>query len=377
MSYSRRDEAYDAVYHLTTIGPRLATSLAEAQAAAYIDGRLRRAGMRVIVDTFQAPVGPGLTYLLLSGLAGLAALLTGWMPLPSLLLALWGLALSIGDGMIAPLPIIGARRDSQNVIGTRASEKLPRWRVVLLAPLDSAPAGGGGAGLSGSRRTAVIGRSIAFALLALLALAALLDRSRLAWWYLQIFPTTYLLLSGLPLQAAARVRALQARGRSGALAVLLSAAERLSHLRQVELWTVAVGATATGSGGIEDFLARYPFPRPETLWVGIESIDQGQLSFASREGTLRGTRPDSLLTRLVTDADAADELIDLEPRPYTDAPSICAPLLARGYRAITLVTHSGLGTSPARPPAEVIDSQMLERATRLVTALVNRLDESR
>lgn len=369
-SRSLRDDALDVVRHLVTvIGPRGATSLAEAQAAAYVDGRLRRAGMRVTADTFRAPTSLGLTFAIVSLLGILAALLTHWLPFPSLLLALWGLALVIRDGLV-PLPVLAAQRDSQNIVGTRACEKPPCCRVVLLAPLDSLPNTSRLGQFASPHRLAIIGRISAFSLLALLALLHLLN-ARDIWWYGQALPAAYLLITMLPLRTNIGV----SPGGAGALAVLLSSAERLNTLRSVELWTVALGATATGNNGLRNLLERYPFPRDETLFIALEAIDHGYLTYASREGVLKQSPADSLLTQLAATVDADDPLIDAEPRPYRNAPSIVAPLHTRGYRALTLRTHTHTpGITTSDNVLDSFDPRMLERATRLLVGIVKQLD---
>src|SRR6266536_3319559 len=65
-----REAPQDAVNRIAgEIGARRATSLGEAQAAAYLDGRLRRAGLRVSADAFRAPAGVGWDGLALALLA--------------------------------------------------------------------------------------------------------------------------------------------------------------------------------------------------------------------------------------------------------------------------------------------------------------------
>ncbi len=376
MSLSWRDESLDVVHHLTmVIGPRAATSLAEAQAAAYIDGRLRRAGMRVSADPFRAPLSLGLNYALLALPGVFAGLLAGWFAPVALLLALLGLVLVLADGLLGPLPPLAPHHDSQNVVGTRESEKLPRWRVVLLAPLDAPGIADGGHWLSGVQRFAVLGRGVAYGLLCVLNLALLLDSNNRLWWYAQALPAAYLALALLPFQR--KQESTPANGGAAALAVLLAAAERLTGLQSVELWTVALGATATGRSGLSNLLARYPFPRETTLLIGLETVSEGQLTYASREGVLRSYTADALLVRLANEADAADPLIDVEPRPYRTAPSLLGWLHARGYRALTVLTRDALvpvateknGGSPS-------NSQILDRATRLVVTMIRRLDGS-
>lgn len=368
---SARDEVVEVSRHLlTAIGRRQATSLAEAQAAAYIDGRLRRAGMRVNADTFQAPVNAGLLYPLLALLALGTGLLTHWLPLPASLFALWLLLLALGDALIPLPPLLTPHRDSQNIIGTRASEQRPRWRVVLLAPLDSTPDRTSHNNWIAGQRMAVLGRSIALALLALVACLHA-ARPQEHWSYVQVLPLSYLLVTHLLL----RVHIGAAPGGAGALAVLLAAAERLNALHTVELWTVALGATATGNMGLYNLLQRYPFPRSETLFLNLEALDRGQLTYATREGVLHIQGADPLLIRLAATINAADPLINVEPRPYHTAPSIAAPLRRRGYRALTLMTHLPKDTTLTLDmPLAQIDPQVLERATRLVVGMVQHLD---
>ncbi|NJN67187.1 MAG: hypothetical protein HC884_11000 [Chloroflexaceae bacterium] len=223
----KKDDSREVVrYLVTSIGVRPATSLGEARAAAYVDGRLRRGGMNVSADPFLAPTSVSLTYVLLSLLGVLAALLAGGPPLPSLLLSLWLLGVALTDAWVAPLSLPLAYRNSQNIVGTRACELPPRWRVVLLCPLDS-PAETGWVyqyvrPYVRWQRGAVAGRVVVFGLLALLSLLKLVRPSDL-WWYGQMVPAVYLVVLLFPLRASA----LAPLGSAGALAVLLTVAELL------------------------------------------------------------------------------------------------------------------------------------------------------
>src|SRR5829696_964557 len=90
-----REDPADAVNRIAAeIGARRPTSLGEAQAAAYLDGRMRRAGLRVSADAFRAAAGPGWDGALLALLAGIGCVFYYWLPWPSLALAVWNLALA-------------------------------------------------------------------------------------------------------------------------------------------------------------------------------------------------------------------------------------------------------------------------------------------
>jgi hypothetical protein len=381
----RRDDPLDMVDHLVaTIGPRRPTSLGEARAAAYIDSKLRQAGLSVNADTFPAASSTGLTYPLLALLGVGAVVLAQWWPLWALLLSLYGLLLAVSDALVIPLPTLAPRRDSQNIVGIRAcdgadkdsaegSSPWPHWRVVLLAPLDTPPDRPGAFSLAGRRVAALIGRIVAFVGLTLLLLLLVFD-PRDIWRYGQVALAAYLLLSVLPLPWRGNQSALL--GSAGALAVLLAAAERLSALRSVEVWAVAVGASNIDSAGLQNLLLRYPFARENTLFLSLQHMGGGPLIAATREGLLRQQHADDLLTRLVHEAAAADP--DLAPvaRPWINASSLAHVLHSRNYRALTLLSQNPRTTmtpqgSESPDPAQ---AAALEHATQLVTRIVQRLD---
>jgi hypothetical protein len=254
--------------------------------------------------------------------------------------------------------------------------------VVLLAPLDSPPAMEKLVRLLADDVRAPVGRIAAFGLLVLFAILAMSTSEpleiRRAWWYAQFVPTGYLLLLALLEVRMFRLPATPgAVSHGGALAVLLASAEELSALQRTELWAVALGATSSGAG-LEDFLRRYPFDREMTLFIGIESIGAGALSYVTREGAPRMRPADPWLLQLADAADAADPLIDAEPRPYRRELTISGRLLRAGQRALTIACLGTDGTppyygSPGDTPA-VIDDQVLDRAMRLVVGLVRQID---
>jgi hypothetical protein len=376
----RRDDPLDVVQNIIKIGPRPATSLGEAQAAAYVDSRLRRSGLSVSADTFWAATSPGFTYPLLAVIGISAAVLALWMPLPALLLAVYGLALTISDALAAPLPAMAPRRDSQNIVATRPRADAedpatppPHWRVVLLAPLDTPIERLGVLAVGGRRPWALVGRVVAFGVLVVLLLLLLFD-PRPMWAYALAAPALYLFIMLLLPGLGTNRDALP--GGAGALAVLLAAAERLGTTHAVEVWAVALGATATGNCGLHNFLARYPFAKDRTLFLSLQHIHRDPLTYAPYEGMLHQYRADPLLVRLATLPDDADEPAAPVAGAYASASSIASVLHSRDYRAMTLRTrplsarHTAAGSTPDAP----VDRALLEQASRLIVQIVQRLD---
>lgn len=351
--------------------PRMAGSPAEATAAAYVNGRLRRAGMGVATYPLRVTARPGGAYVGLGALGLLAAAMSPILPLPSLLLALGVLAWLIADGLGTPIPPLGRRSASQTIIGVRAIEgaaglapRAPRWRVVLLAPLDSALAWRGLRTLAGPTRVGALGRIGAAALVVAGAAAALLLPG--VWW-----------LIGLPGALGCLLLALAALGRPvpsaddgglAALAALLSVAQRVERLATVELWAVAVGAAGADPRGVTALLPRLPFDRSMTLFIGLEQLAGEQLVIVTRDGA------DELLLDLAGAADAADPQIDAEPRPHDRPSCLTAPLRQHGYRTLTILAHRTGADTPPPAGRGAPDPQLVERATRLVSAIIAQLE---
>ncbi len=381
MYSATRDEAYEIealVDELAErIGLRRPTSPEEARAAAFVNGRLRRAGMGVSTYELRAVPRPGTGSLLFGALGVTSALLALALPGPGLLLSLGLLAVALVDGLVAPLPAVGRRRVSQNIVGTRAVAGAgglmpaePRWRVLLLAPLDTPAQQPGLAALASTTRAAVLSRlGAATLLVAGSLLAALLPGP---WWLVQLAAA---LLFVLILVGATRpFTADPVDGGQAALAALVAAVSRLGPMERVELWAVAVGAAGSDPGGVTSLLQRYPFERERTLVIALEQLIGGQLVYATAEGALRSRPADDLLVRLAAATDAADPQIDADPRRLTTDGILASPLRRLGYRTLTIVASPAPGgvAAPAPPAARLV-----ERVARLVTGIVQRLEAER
>ncbi|MCS6882970.1 MAG: hypothetical protein RMK84_18305 [Oscillochloridaceae bacterium] len=356
------------------IGPRRPTSAEEARAAALVNGRLRRAGMGVSAYELRVVPRAGAVYAVYAalGIAGVGlAFFAPWLAL------LWGaglLAIALTDAFVAPLPPLGRRRVSQNIVGTRAVAEAartppvqPRWRVVLLAPLDTPPLRRGITVLAGTARSGVLVRLAAAVLLAGGALGAALLPG--PWWLLH---GSAGLLFGLILIGATRPCVPDpSDGGRAALAALVATATRLEALARAEVWAVAVGAASSDPWGVISLLRRYPFERERTLVIALDALSVGQLVYATAEGALRSQATDPLLVRLAAAADAADPQVDADPRCIATESALAAPLRRLGYRTLTVTAGAAPGAASDAAPA---DTRLVERAARLVAGLVRQID---
>ena len=78
--------------------------------------------------------------------------------------------------------------------------------------------------------------------------------------------------------------------------------------------------------------------------------------------------------------DASDTLINAEPRPYANEPSLVHPIGRARRRALTIIGLDAEGRpalrgSPGETPDQV-DAGSLDRGIRLIIELVKRIDQA-
>lgn len=364
-----RDELQTVAGHLEQqVGVRQAGSAAEATAAAYVNARLRRVGARVGTHAVTLPANPYRTTAAVFAFAAAAALLALWLPVPGGLLAAWTLGALLADRLFAPLPAFGARLASQNVFGTReiardlgSAVQLPRWRVVLLARLDTPQQYHGVRRLLAPTRSGALARLLGPAL-ALGVAPLALWAPVLAWLWAGVTIAYLALLIGLMLRPAPQTPPQPA---VPAPAVLVAVLGSLSQLRHVEVWGVTLGGVAKGDGGATALLRSFPFATHDTLVIGIEDLSGAQLAYATREGALIGRPTAGNLLHLADAADAADTTIDAEPRPFRSDNGLTAPFRRRAYRTLTVFGAPDGAGAPER---------LGEQAVRFVTGIIEQLD---
>ena len=378
LSRRLRTDPTDTVWYLVNdVGARSATSLEEAQAAAYIDGCFRRAGLHVSVDPFTSHTSLGWDGVIL-GLISLAAVTVFyWWPIASLCFILSGFILAVWRLSRPSQPLVVQRSVSQNVIGTRVLSQSPMWRIVLTAPLDAPPVVGYPFRWVLRRRCSFAGYVVAYLAIIALMITSWVDVQPV-WWYAQFPFIAYILFlsiaDGYTLFAPTSPGAVS---HAGAMAVLLSSAEVLTDIEHVELWFVGLGATNTGTG-INDLLARYPFEPNRTFFISLEGIGHGALAYITREGFMQRCATDHFLLDIAAKADSVDPFIDIEPRLFYDGLTLGGVLRCSGWRVLTITCLDNKGHVPyyasMNDKPHIVDTIVLDRAIRMVSACVRQID---
>lgn len=373
-----RTNPSDTVWYLVNeVGARFATSLEEAQAAAYLDGRFRRAGLHVSVDPFTSHTSMGWDGVVLGLFSFVAVAIFYWWPVVSLCIILLGFVLAIWRLFRSSQPLMAQRRVSQNVIGTRVLSQSPVCRVVLIAPLDAPSVIRRPFRLLVQRRRPFWGYVVAYVSVILLMIGFFIDVQPI-WWYAQFPFIAYIMflsvVDGYTLFAPTSPGAVS---HAGAMAVLLSSAEILTDIEHVELWFVGLGATNIGTG-INDLLSRYPFEPDRTFFISLEGVGHGALAYITREGFMQHCTADHFLLDIAARADSVDPFIDIEPRLFYGGLTLGGALRCLGWRVLTITCLDDKGHVPhyasMSDKPHIVDAAILDRAIRMVVACVRQID---
>ncbi|MGC8799230.1 MAG: hypothetical protein C0184_08780 [Chloroflexus aggregans] len=350
------------------LGPRRATSTAEAVAAAQINARLRQAGFSVDTRSLPAVDHPGVRFRPVAVWLIAVTVLSGWLPVAGIVLVLWLVAVLCADALATPLPVLRRQRMSQNIIAALPiavtdidKPSQPRWRLVIVAPLDTPPAWRGISHLIAPTTEGLLIRLVFTSL-------PLVSATTAAWtiWQWSLLIVALLGAIGWLWATYRPIELMEPDGGIAALAALLIAGHHLHGLRHVEVWAVTIGAAYCDQHGIKTLLTRYPFDPRNTFVIGLGPLACGQLAIISRDGVLRHERADQFLYQLAMMADQTDPVIDLEPRTLAVRDELLAPFRQRHFRTLSIraIADSRYEYDPS----------LAERAARLIGAIARALD---
>jgi hypothetical protein len=372
-----REEPIDVVAHITEeIGSRRSGSLGEAHAAAYLNGRLRRAGLKVATHAFEVSPHGGYATLVSALVALLGVVVYYWLPFVAL--AFLGIALlfAVWERIRPNRPLATRLQWTQLISGSLGVAEM-RGRVVICAPLDTQPLLPPWLRWFCFQPQRQMVQLVAGIGLVVVATIGLWDVQRI-WWYAQFVLVALLGVVALADQLTIwRPWSLGAGSHAAGLATLLLVAEEIKTLDYLDLWLVGIGACWSG-GGVDELVRYCRAAQAPTWFIGVEGVGRGTLAYLTREGTVRPQPADTQLLKLVAAADAADPAINAEPRAYRATTTLAQRLRQRGQASITITALDNEGAVPALgSQADIvatIDEAVIRRTARLVVGLVRQLD---
>jgi len=140
-----------------------------------------------------------------------------------------------------------------------------------------------------------------------------------------------------------------------------------------EVWFVATGAEEVGTVGMQAFLAQYGDELRDALFINLDNVGAGQLSWVTSEGMARRYRADRRLISLAKRVSREQEIL-VKPRVYKGLSTDATAALARGYKALTLMAFESTGVPVnwhwKSDTTENIEPEVIERVTALVSHMI-------
>ncbi len=357
---------FELVLHkLKEIGARPSASEKERTFLEFLKDVLLSLNLSVDWETFPALSTYTWPYLLLWGGFVQAGLLLRWAPLWSLVTGL--IVPFVEYWELSTLPFFSSlfrRRSSHNLIGKNGNEP----EVVLLAHVDSAtpsiffhPHFVVHPRLS---LVCVVGSSLLVVILS--GLWILIPNN--VWWWIALVPSSYLLFIALGhVHREFLIKPSPGGNDNGSgVAVALELARVLKE-KNFPFWVVFTGAEESGTWGALHLARKHEGVLRKTPIINLDNLGVGRLTLATREGMWR-----------IYDADAAllerlgriGRSLSFSLRPYLGLSTDATPLLARGFRAVTIIALGEKGI-PVNwhwytDTVDTIDRKNLEKAVKLV-----------
>jgi hypothetical protein len=363
----------DAIVDLGRRGPG---SDAERRTAQHLQQRLEALGRTAEIEQLALYPAWPLAYALLAAAAVGASVLAVYVPVAGVALALVAALLTFLDaGLLIPT----VRR----LLGRRASQNVVSWgdtdtpgAIFLVAHYDAGPAGLAHSDRAARLRAAVsrllrrpIGplRLVFWAELGVLAcaLARLAGLDGTALTAVQFVPTIALIVAIALLTdiALAGTRAGENDNASGAVLVLRLVERLGAGLEHFGVHVVFTGAGKANAAGIGAFMDRHDLPHDSTVFLNVDQVGSGVISFTRREGALVTLQTHPQLLSLSEGID--DDALPIVNRTASDG----AAATGRGFAAITVTCRDRLDYASGR-----VDEAALERAEAFLVGLIERLD---
>ena len=367
---------------------------AERRAAGWLRERLRDLGRRAELEpTYVHPQWALVIALhcVLAIAGGLLAREVGPAGFALVLLAATSLYLDQNTRLYI-LRSLFFRRASQNVVSPGDRPDAPA-RLILSAHYDAARTGW----IFGPRSDRAIRRTPEWArvplgpirlifwagIVPLLIVSALraaeIDSGALD--VLQLLPTILLLVSTfLAVDIALSELVPAAYDNASGVAAVLAAAQRLAAdpPENLDVWVILPGAEECNTEGMARWVRahRKEIDRANTYFVNLDSMSFGDVHYLSGEGAVLNHPTDRRLFEL---CEAVADATDPGARPiriplHTDA----LPLLARGFRAISLIgATEGVGAPYYHTPEDTpdrVDQGSMDKAVDFTVALARAID---
>ncbi|GAB4279336.1 MAG: hypothetical protein Kow0056_12370 [Coriobacteriia bacterium] len=147
-------------------------------------------------------------------------------------------------------------------------------------------------------------------------------------------------------------------------------------LAEKEIWFVATGAEEVGTVGMKAFLDEYGEELRDAVFINIDNVGAGNVSWVTREGMARLYRSDRRLQSAAKRVARENEW-RIKGTDYKGLSTDATPALARGFRAMSVmafdINGKLLNWHWPTDTVENVSADVVERAAEFVAAIIREL----
>ncbi len=342
----------DHIYNLSVkIGKRGTATEGEYRARDYIKDTFGNIGIQNSIDQFKTITSFSYPYMLiyLTSLVGAIFLLLNRPVVSIVLTAIGAVTFFLENTSFALVASLLPKRTSSNVIGYMSAGKQVKKRVIVTAHYDSSRSGimFSPKFVKGFRNTFI---GLVISIFSMFILTALYWVTRVVWLKVLV-----IILAIDPLVTIALLLHREIKGdythgandNASGVGVLLGIAERFKKepLANTELYLVATGAEEVGMIGMESFVKQHQQLLNDAYIINIDNCGTGEVSYIVEEGMIKKYAADHGMVALA-DQLRAKGFEDVQPRVFTTMSTDALVLLARGYRAMSIMAFDHEGILP-------------------------------
>jgi len=383
------------------IGPRRPTTEKEHKAAEYIKSYYQLLGLSPTLEEFKAPSTFSWGYILLFGLFIFAFLLYPVYIIVATCISFIALVIFLieGSSKISILTKL-SRGKSYNVITEISPKNEVKKTIVLSGHYDSSRAAWffnpkyvskfRPLFLSMAISGIILPLLYLFAVIVLLGLIPaftipILDITALSLtWYISVIPTAFLFIGfiSMILRELAYTDVPGANDNASGASIVLSLAKILSKtpLDNTKVIFVSTGSEESGMNGMMNFLKRHGKHLKDAYFINFDNLGIGNLTYVIGEGLLTTLWSDKELVCLAEKVAQAHPEWNVTPKVYKLLPTDAAPVIAQGFKAISIMSFDDKGLLPNwhwyTDVYENVEEKTVMKALKFAYELIKEIDKS-
>lgn len=391
----------DPFQHILTlaneIGPRKPTSENEKKAAEYIKNTFRNMGLKPTVDEFKTLPTFSWTYILIFGLFIVSFIVYYFDILLGFLISLISLVFLIAEGSSKEvITKILPKGTSQNIWTEIKAKNMTMKKIILVGHYDSSRAAWFFNPKYVSRFRllfiSMLTSAIVITILYLIGCCSyyFFESSFMGYslhtlmWYISIVPLFFAILGFVSMihRELFHKDVPGANDNASGVSIVLSLAEILSKepLNNTDVICLATGSEESGMFGMIRFLEKYGDQLKDAYIINFDNLGIGDSYYVIGEGIIATLKSYPELVEIAEKVAKENPDLGFKPKVYKLLPTDATPAIARGFKAISIMSFDKKGLLPHwhwySDIPDNIEKNTLQRVLTFAIKMIKKIDAS-